>query len=155
MGKRGKRRIEGSSNFGHRIRELRERRGLTLVQLAQLVGSSATHLSAIETGKVTNPGVELVHRIATALDTSVLIGSQSENIGQPDSLAYESPLQIGQEPGVSNWEAVRQIESVLNDRRLTQRQQGHIAEQLAAYAGWLRDQQLDNDAKGKSKRAKR
>lgn len=155
MGKRGKRRIEGSSNFGLRVRELRERRGLTLVQLAQLVGSSATHLSAIETGKVTNPGIELVHRIAAALDTSVQIGSKSVDTGKPDSLAYESPLQIDRDLGTSNWEAVRQIESVLTDRRLTERQQGHIAEQLAAYGSWLRDQQLDSDAQAKSKRTKR
>jgi transcriptional regulator with XRE-family HTH domain len=57
-------------NLGKRIRALRNERGLTLVQLGQRVGLSASYLSQIERG-VTMPSLTRLTTIAGALDVEV------------------------------------------------------------------------------------
>jgi transcriptional regulator with XRE-family HTH domain len=57
-------------NLGKRIKALRNERGLTLVQLGQRVGLSASYLSQIERG-VTMPSLTRLTAIAGALDVEV------------------------------------------------------------------------------------
>jgi len=57
-------------NLGKRIKALRNERGLTLVQLGQRVGLSASYLSQIERG-VTMPSLTRLTTIANALDVEV------------------------------------------------------------------------------------
>jgi transcriptional regulator with XRE-family HTH domain len=57
-------------NFGKRIKALRNERGLTLAQLGQRVGLSASYLSQVERG-VTMPSLPRLTAIATALDVEV------------------------------------------------------------------------------------
>ena len=56
--------------IGRRLRELRGARGLSLRQLARLIGASPSLLSQIENGKVT-PSVDTLYELARALDTPV------------------------------------------------------------------------------------
>ncbi len=49
--------------IGKRIRELRERAGMTQQQLAEAVAVTSVHLSNVETGNAL-PGVEVVIRLA-------------------------------------------------------------------------------------------
>ena len=144
MRKGGKRRIEGSAVLGKRLKLLREKRGFTQRELAHLVDISPTHLSAIETGKITNPGIELVHRIADVLGTSVHIGTEPASMDTPSTLAYESPFSIGTSESAlgENLEAMRRIDAALNDCRLTDIQRTDIAEKTASYAAWLLHQSL-------------
>lgn len=51
------------------IRELRKERGLTLAQLAEMIGTSVSHLSEIERG-LKNVNNHLIERLAVALGTS-------------------------------------------------------------------------------------
>lgn len=51
---------------GKRIAELREKRGLTLSQLAKLVGMSKSALWAVEQGRV-SPTISTLWKIANAL----------------------------------------------------------------------------------------
>lgn len=53
----------------YRIREHRKKRGLTLDQLAELVGTSKGYLSDLETGKRTG-GIPMIRAIAQALKVS-------------------------------------------------------------------------------------
>lgn len=53
----------------YRIREHRKRRGWTLDQLADVVGTSKGYLSDLETGKRTG-GIEMLRSIAQALDVT-------------------------------------------------------------------------------------
>ena len=64
--------------LGHRIKMLRVMRGLTLKDLEQRGGISATHVSEIERGKA-SPTIGALSRIASALDMrpGVLIGTRS------------------------------------------------------------------------------
>lgn len=58
------------ANFGEKVRTLRERRGVTLKQLAQLSGLSDRYIIQVEQG-ATNPSLESVLRLALSLQTSV------------------------------------------------------------------------------------
>ncbi len=56
--------------FGEKLRELRKRRGMTIVQLAHVLGySNNGYISLIETGKVT-PRVDFIIKISDLFQTS-------------------------------------------------------------------------------------
>jgi transcriptional regulator with XRE-family HTH domain len=56
--------------IGGRLRELRARQGLSLRQLAKVIGASPSLLSQVENGKVT-PSVDTLYLLANALDVPV------------------------------------------------------------------------------------
>ena len=56
--------------FGARIKELREKRGLNQEQLAELIDMESRHLSRIETGKSFTT-IDNIVKIAKTLDISV------------------------------------------------------------------------------------
>lgn len=65
-----------------RLREIRERRGLTQMELSQLAGVSQSIISNIENGCV-SPTVRVLQKLARALDVSVIeffSEDQSENV---------------------------------------------------------------------------
>lgn len=55
---------------GPRIRDIRDRAGITLSRLARDLGTDPTHLSRIERG-LGQPGIALRNRIAVALGVTV------------------------------------------------------------------------------------
>lgn len=55
------------SRWGQRVRELREREGWTVRELAGRTGVSRTTISAIETGKHPNPGLDVLVRLQYGL----------------------------------------------------------------------------------------
>jgi len=59
-----------AKEFGAHLRELRKARGLTLRELAQLVGVDFSYLSKIESGAVPPPSEKVISRIAVALKTT-------------------------------------------------------------------------------------
>ncbi|MFC7815999.1 helix-turn-helix domain-containing protein [Streptomyces sp. NPDC057367] len=67
--------------FGQRVQILRERRGMTQAQLADLVGISPHTLRKIENGQQKAPGLNMVMRIAEALRVRDL----AELTGRPDA----------------------------------------------------------------------
>ena len=138
------RRIEGSEEIGRRIRALRRSKGLTLARLANLIDASATHLSQIERGKVTNPGTEILSRIATALETSFSIDGYDPIAKRDSGLVYKSPFTLEelQEMPDSSEAALISIKNLLADSRLNSKQRKKIAETLVSMAEWLRDQGL-------------
>jgi transcriptional regulator with XRE-family HTH domain len=59
--------------FGKRLRELRQKKGLTLRGLAEATGLSFTYLSKVETGKVPyTPAVDKIRAIAEVLEVDAL-----------------------------------------------------------------------------------
>ncbi len=58
------------NDLGARLRSARRRKGLTLKEVAQVVGCSSSMLSKIETDHAT-PSLRTLHRITSALDTSI------------------------------------------------------------------------------------
>jgi transcriptional regulator with XRE-family HTH domain len=77
--------------MGERLRIARRRRGLSLRELAQRLGVSASLISQVETGRA-NPSVSTLYAIATELDVSL------------DELLFEDrrpPSLTGPEPAAS------------------------------------------------------
>jgi transcriptional regulator with XRE-family HTH domain len=61
-------------NFGQRVRQLRQAKGMTLRALAPQVGVGFTYLSKVETGKLDYgnfPSEALIRKLAEALDADL------------------------------------------------------------------------------------
>lgn len=54
-------------DFGQRIKELRNKKGITQYQLAEMVGIDPKHMSHIETGR-SFPKADLIEKFANALE---------------------------------------------------------------------------------------
>jgi XRE family transcriptional regulator, master regulator for biofilm formation len=69
--------VEDATRIGPRLRGERRRAGLSHARLAQLTGLSKTYLVRLETDPASNPSLEVLHRIADALDVTVadLVGT--------------------------------------------------------------------------------
>ena len=59
--------------FGERIRELRDKRGLTREALAEKTGVSAVYIKKLEAGERTSPSLHALARIARALGATLQI----------------------------------------------------------------------------------
>lgn len=57
--------------FGDKIRELRQAKGISLEKLHDVTEISKTHLFQIEKNEFTNPTLDTLKKIATALTTTV------------------------------------------------------------------------------------
>jgi len=57
--------------IGKRIKILRLDRGLTQGDIEEATGVSRSHISKIESGKVANPGLDTLEKIANALKVSI------------------------------------------------------------------------------------
>jgi transcriptional regulator with XRE-family HTH domain len=90
-----------AEELGHRIKMLRVARGLTLKELEDRGGISATHVSEIERGKA-SPTVGALGRIAHALDLS------PSSLVEPSALPRLTVLRGGEpNPRVVNWGRAR------------------------------------------------
>lgn len=67
--RRSKKRSEVVKLFAARLRELRQSRGMTQVELARQSDVSPTHVSELENADIA-PGIDLVDRLAKALGTT-------------------------------------------------------------------------------------
>jgi XRE family transcriptional regulator of biofilm formation len=65
---------------GERLRELRQEKGYSISELAELAGVSKSYLSYIERDVQKNPSLQFLRKIASTLETDVedLLGAPSE-----------------------------------------------------------------------------
>jgi transcriptional regulator with XRE-family HTH domain len=56
---------------GRKIRDLRIERNISLTELSKISGVSKSYLSFIERGKQKNPGIDIIEKIAKALNVDV------------------------------------------------------------------------------------
>jgi transcriptional regulator with XRE-family HTH domain len=90
--------------IGDRIKAERTSSGLSHARLAELTGLSKTYLIRLETDPASNPSIEVLHRIAEALDLTVadLIGAprvrfETDDAEIPPSLkAFADTAQLTQ-----------------------------------------------------------
>jgi XRE family transcriptional regulator of biofilm formation len=57
--------------IGQRIQQIRIERGLTLSELAEKASIAKSYLSNVERGIQTNPSIQVIEKIASALDISM------------------------------------------------------------------------------------
>ncbi|WP_422022229.1 helix-turn-helix domain-containing protein [Pyruvatibacter mobilis] len=77
--------------LGERVRELRQKRDLTLEGLAERVGSSKSYMWEIENKDVARPSAEKLAHIATALETTVeylLVGDGEQEEEDAEDTAF-------------------------------------------------------------------
>lgn len=70
-------------DFGLRIKELRNKKGITQYQLAELVGIDPKHMSHIETGR-SFPKADLIEKFANALNIEYQEFFQTEHLNSKD-----------------------------------------------------------------------
>lgn len=89
---RGHRRplTQAVARLGHRIRELREERGLAQAELARRIGSSASHLNKLEGGSKAATVVTL-EAIAVALGVGIGELFATDGVGAQGSVVAPSP----------------------------------------------------------------
>jgi transcriptional regulator with XRE-family HTH domain len=63
----GTKTFDAGLGLAERLKTLRQERGWTHRQLAEMAGVSPSHIGSIESGKVTNPGAYQIYRVALAL----------------------------------------------------------------------------------------
>lgn len=83
--------------LGARITEIRENLDLRLTQLADLAGVDHGTLSRIESGRILNPRVATLLKLATALNTSVdylLAGNVRGIENDPDVIFLSQELKL-------------------------------------------------------------
>jgi transcriptional regulator with XRE-family HTH domain len=85
--------MPGELRLGERIRAERERSRASLAKLADMTGLSKSYLVRLETDAASNPSLEVLYRIAEALDTTVadLLGRAPVRI-EPNELPIQSSL---------------------------------------------------------------
>jgi transcriptional regulator with XRE-family HTH domain len=79
----------GDRWIGERLRVERKRLHLSLAELANITGVSKTYLVRLETDPKANPSLEILFRIAEALDTTV-----ADLLGRPSVQAAADELTI-------------------------------------------------------------
>ena len=72
-------------DFGLRIKELRNKKGITQYQLAEMTGIDPKHMSHIETGR-SFPKADLIEKFANALDIDYKQLFQTEHLQNRDVL---------------------------------------------------------------------
>ncbi|MFZ3208761.1 MAG: helix-turn-helix transcriptional regulator [Geobacteraceae bacterium] len=74
--------------LGVKIKELRMKKGQSLQQVADAVGSSKAHIWELETGKSKNPSIESLTKLADYFNVSVafLIGEDPNSEGEEPEL---------------------------------------------------------------------
>lgn len=93
------------SPLGGRVRARRQRRGWTLKDLAHHTGLSLPYLSDIERGNVTNPTLETLTTLATALEATV-----TDLLGDQPAAAAGRPLSVSLQRFVRSDDFTRRIE---------------------------------------------
>lgn len=75
--------------LGARLKKLRMKEGKSLQQLADAVGISKAHVWDLETGKATNPSMDLLTKLADHFETSVaaLVGEDPNDAEDPQMVA--------------------------------------------------------------------
>ncbi|MBM3223566.1 MAG: helix-turn-helix transcriptional regulator [Candidatus Tectomicrobia bacterium] len=76
-----------TETLGSRIREARERYGMSQAELARRIGISGTALNQIESGKTPDPGVSRIIGIARVLGVSMddLVGLHEDTQAAPST----------------------------------------------------------------------
>lgn len=57
--------------FIFRIKEIREEKNITLYKLSKITGISRSYLDELENNKKTNPSLETIYKISTALEVNI------------------------------------------------------------------------------------
>lgn len=131
--------------LGSKIRELRKERGLTVAGLAEKVDVSKSYLSHIEIGSVDNPTIQVISRIANALNVELkdLFSTQNEEKQRPPiTLGHPSNLDDSSDETPTNIRRYKRVfsllEEVLTDESIPQQARRDLAEEIISLIKWAK-----------------
>jgi len=131
-------RREGSAGLGAAIREKRHAAGKTLTEVADITGISQSYLSQIERGEVTNPTIEVLFRILSALGENLLLEARPPEGAPTDGsgTVYHSPFTLEELASLgdeySGQDVVRLVQDALKDPEIPVRERKLLARQIAS-----------------------
>lgn len=128
-----------SNQFGQLLRTLREEKGYTLRQLEEMTNVTASYLYRIETGHRKAPSLNIVQRLAEALEVDPLIlievandGTKPKQILPLESLLYSSSYLInGKEADVETKKLLVKLIKKASEKPKAGEEMKHAAEVLA------------------------
>ena len=136
-------RLQSTGVLGTTIRNLRKEIGKTLSEVAESTGISKSYLSQIESGKVANPTVELLGRIAKALGIDLIIQGSPSKVSE--ALAYQSNFTLeGSNEEGNKRSAVELVASTLNDPEIPDQYKRLFERQITALVEALKEELQSN-----------
>lgn len=100
--------------LGERVRELRNKAGLTLEEMAKRVGSSKSYMWEIENKDVARPSAEKLQKISEVLKTTVsylLVAENETELDAADTAFFRKYKNMS----VPAKETLRKLQEVLDD----------------------------------------
>jgi transcriptional regulator with XRE-family HTH domain len=91
-----------------KLKELRMRAGQSLQQVADAVGVSKAHIWELEAGRSTNPGLELLKKLAEHFRVTVSFLSD-DTAETTDAAALQFFREFGGELSGKDWDALRSV----------------------------------------------
>ena len=139
-----------ADQVGQNIRTQRERAGLSLAQLSKATGISKAHLVRLETKPEANPSLELLRRIAEALEVTIadLIGGPKLTYSSATDEEVPASLKAFADDARLDDDEVRTLASIRfrgSERPRTIKRWQYIYESLNLSQGLDRDDDEDVD----------
>lgn len=136
--------LEPSTEGNRRLRLERKKAGLSLARLAEISGVSRTYLLKLEKDEASNPSLEILRRIADALDITIadLLGTPSMQFDFDESAIPRSLQAFADQAGLGAKE-IRMLASIRwrkGDEPQTAERWRFVLDSLKA------SRQLDEDA---------
>jgi transcriptional regulator with XRE-family HTH domain len=125
--------LNGGTEIGNRVMDLRDQRNLTQEELAERAGTSPTTISNLESGKIKNPHYRTLRRVATALGVGVgELTAPKALLSQPERDAAAPPEAL-QEAVAIAWRLLAQRGQGIVERSVREGASRQLSEDLADY----------------------
>lgn len=130
--------------IGSDIRRVREESDIKLTDLAEAIGISKSHLSAIEREVIDNPSLRTVNKIAEALGVSL-----DRLVRRHGLTTAGAPRFPDKKPPEENKSAVKAVKGLLNDPALSAREQNLAEQAILSFIALLKESILEErESKG-------
>ncbi len=102
-------------SLASKLKELRQKKGQSLQQVADGVGVSKAHIWEMEKGTSTNPGIELLAKLASHF--KVTIAFLTDDAAEPqDAAAVQFFREFDGKLSSKDWDTLRAVADALKDK---------------------------------------
>lgn len=98
-----------------KLKELRQKTGQSLQQVADSVGVSKAHIWELERGTSTNPGLELLRKLAEHFNVTIAFLTD-DAAGPQEAAALQFFREFDGELSDKAWETLRTVAEALKDK---------------------------------------
>lgn len=101
-------------SLANKLKELRLKKGQSLQQVADGVGVSKAHIWELERGTSTNPGLELIKKLAAHFNVTVAFLTDDD--AEPQAAALQFFREFEGKLSDKAWEALRSVAGALEKK---------------------------------------